>query len=145
MNHKRAYSFIFILLLIWAPLSEVRSEQKEEKSAEQKLLERYAKDSLRRLRHAAKSEGFFNARAALNIWKSNAMDAGVFDEDLYQEIKRKIYEKSVNDNLKWYDIFLLQKNYRDARICLELYRMHAQEIGIFDEERYEELKERQQK
>jgi len=139
------YLFIFFLILHFLHLPAALAEKPAKKSEEQKVLERYANSSLRRLKNAIKSEGFFNARVALNIWKSTALDAGIFDEDLYNKLKQELYEKSVIDNLRWYEIFLLQKNYKEARVCLQLYRMHAEEINIFDEEKYEELKERIQK
>ena len=44
--------------------------------------------------------------------------------------------------MKWFEIFLSQQNYYDARICLQLWRMHAREMGVFDEAQYEELKKR---
>lgn len=127
------------------PLSIVHAKKPEKKSDQQKLLERYAKDSHRRLKYAIKTGGFFYSRAALNIWKENAVDAGIFDDDLYDQYKRKIYEKSVNENLRWFEIFLIQKYYRDARTCLQLYKLHAEEINIFNEEKYEEMKERLKK
>jgi len=133
------------LILHFLHLPAALAEKPAKKSEEQKVLERYANSSLRKLKLAIKSEGFFNARVALNIWKSTALEAGIFDEDLYNKLKQELYEKSVIDNLRWYEIFLLQKNYKEARVCLQLYRMHAEEINIFDEEKYEELKERIQK
>jgi hypothetical protein len=139
------YLFIFVLVLHLAPVSVVHAEKPEKKSDQQKLLERYAKDSLWRLKTAIKTGGFFYSRAALNIWKENTVDAGLFDEDLYNQYKRNIYEKSVNENLRWFEIFLTQKNYRDARICLQLYKLHAEEINIFDEEKYEDMEKRLEK
>ncbi len=139
------YLIIFVLVLHLTPLSVVHADKPEKKSDQQKLLERYAKDSLWRLKYAIKTGGFFYSRAALNIWKENAVDAGLFDEDLYNQYKRKIYEESVNENLKWFEIFIIQKYYRDARICLQLYKLHAEEINIFDEEKYEDMKKRLKK
>ena len=136
------YLIVFILVLYSVPLSVIPAEKPEKKSDQQKLLERYANDSLKRLKVAIQIGGFFYSRAALNIWKSNAQDAGIFDEDLYNQYKRKIYEKSVNENLRWFEIFLAQKYYRDARICLQLYKLHAEEINIFNEEKYEDMKKR---
>ena len=139
------YLFIIILVLHLLPLTVVHAEKSEKKSDRQKQLEKYAKNSLWRLNYAIKTGGYFYSRAALNIWKDNAMDAGMFDEDLYNQYKRKIYEKSVNENLRWFEKFLVQKYYRDARICLQLYKLHAEEINIFDEEKYEEMKKRLKK
>ena len=95
---RRLYLFTLILILFLAPQSVVPAEKPEEKSEQQKQLEKNAKDSLARLNYAIKTGGFFYSRAALNIWKENAVDAGIFDEDLYNKYKRKIYEKSVNEN-----------------------------------------------
>ena len=66
-------------------------------------------------------------------------------KDLYNKYKRKIYEKSVNENLKWFEIFLNQNYLRDARTCLQLYKLHAEEINIFDQEKYEEMSKRLRK
>jgi len=140
-----SYLFIIVLILNLVPLSAVPAEKPEKKSEQQKLLERYANDSHRRLKFAIQTGGFFYARSALNIWKDNSVDAGIFDDALYNQYKWKIYEKSVNENLKWFEIFLIQKSYRDARICLQLYKLHAEEINIFDEEKYEEMKKRLKK
>ena len=111
----------------------------------QKQLERYAKDSRWRLDYAIKTGGFFYSRAALNIWKDNAMVAGMFDQELFNKYKRKIYEKSVNENLKWFEIFFNQNYLRDARVCLQLYKLHSEEINIFDEQKYEEMSKRLRK
>ena len=146
MYHRRwSYLFILVLVLQCVPLSVVHAEKPKKKSEQQKQLERYANDSHRRLKTAMQKGGFFYSRAALNIWKDNAVDAGIFDEDLYNQYKRKIYEKSVNENLRWFEIFLIQKYYRDARTCLQLYKLHAEEINIFDEEKYEDMKKRLKK
>ncbi|HIJ56944.1 MAG TPA: hypothetical protein HPQ03_12595 [Deltaproteobacteria bacterium] len=139
------YLFIFIVILHLVPPSAAQAEQPEKKSEQQKQLERYANDSLRRLEYAIQTGGFFYSRSALNIWKDNAEDAGMFDESLYNQYKRKIYEKSVNENLKWFEIFLIQKNHRDAGTCLQLYKMHAEEINVFDKEKYEEMQKRLKK
>jgi len=114
----------------------------KEKTDQQKLLERYANESLARLKYAIKHDGFFNARVTLNVWQSNAMDAGIFDQVQYDEFKRQIYQKSITENLRWFEIFINQKDFADARICLELWRLHSEEIGVFDETQYMELRKR---
>ena len=118
------------------------AEKAKPKTKRQKILERYARESLIRLKRHIKSDGFYNARVALNIWKSNAIDAGIYDEAQYTAFKQQIYMKSINENLMWFDIFLNLKNYADARICLQLWRLHSEEIGVFDPLQYEELKKK---
>ena len=118
------------------------AERAKDKTERQKLFERYAGESLAQLKRVIKSDGFYSARVALNIWKSNAIDAGTFDEAEYDTFKQQIYKKSINENLRWFETFLNLKNYADAGICLQLWRLHSEEIGIFDESQYEELKKR---
>ena len=135
--------FIPLTVALMLVLSAVAAaESVKEKTKKQKLLERYARESLFRLKQAIKSDGFYNARVSLNIWKSNAIDAGIYDEAQYDTFKGQIYRKSINENLRWFEIFLNLKSYTDARTCLQLWRIHSEEIGIFDESQYEELKKR---
>jgi len=140
---KRCCRFLIgvaILALILHPMAVSAAEKKPKETKHQKLLKRYANQSLNRLKYAVKSEGFYNCRVALNIWEMNAKEAGTFDQELYDKFKKQIYEKSLNENLRWFEIFLNGKNYYDARICLQLWRMHAKDLGVFDEAQYEELK-----
>lgn len=129
-----------VSLMMFIP-SLMAAQQKVEKTEEQKLLERYAAQSLFRLKQSIKNDGFYNARVSLNIWESNAIDAGTFDQALYDEFKMQIYKKSIQENLKWFDIFVKQKDFSDARTCLKLWQIHSEEIGVFDEEKYNEMKE----
>ena len=131
-----------VLVLIVILPGFAAAEQEGEKTVQQKQLERYAKESLIRLKYAIKTDGFYNARVALNVWRSNAIDAGTYDATEYKSFKEQIYKKSINENLRWFEIFLNQKHYSDARICLELWRLHSEEIGVFDEAKYEELKKK---
>jgi hypothetical protein len=108
----------------------------------QRQREHIAQDSLRRLQHAIEKDGFYSARVALNIWRSTALDAGNFDLAQYEAFKTEIYEISMRDNLRWFNLFVEQKNFDDARVCLELWRMHAREIGTFDLDEYHALKAR---
>ena len=71
-----------------------------------------------------------------------AMEAGTFDQAQYDEIKQQLYQKSVNDSMKCYEGFILQENFYDANICLQTWRMHSKELGTYDKEEYEALKER---
>ena len=131
---------VAILVLVFHSLAIGAAEEEPQETEHQKLLKRYANQSLSQLKYAVKSEGFYNCRVALNVWEMNAKEAGIFDQELYDTFKKQIYEKSLNENLRWFEVFLNQKNYFDARICLQLWRMHAKEMGVFDEAQYEELK-----
>ncbi len=53
-----------------------------------------------------------------------------------------MYEKSVMRSLECFEYFLAQQYFHDANMCLQTWKVHSQEIGLFDEDRYEELKER---
>lgn len=108
----------------------------------QRQREQIAGESLRRLQSAVKKDGFYSARVALNIWRSTALDAGNFDPVQFEVFKTEIYENSMRENLKWYNLFVEQKNFDEARICLEVWRMHAREIDAFDPQEYDALKER---
>ena len=109
---------------------------------QQRQREQIAQESLRRLQFAVKKDGFYSARVALNIWRSTALDAGNFDPAQFEAFKTEIYQNSMRENLKWFNLFVEQKNFDDARICLEVWRMHAREIDAFDPQQYEALKER---
>ncbi len=108
----------------------------------QKALMRQAKASLVRLERAIKKDGFYSARAALNVWRSNAKDAGTFDQQLYDSFKKRIYQASIASNRSYFEEYLARNNFYEARICLEIWRMHSEEIGILDESVYKALNKR---
>jgi hypothetical protein len=78
----------------------------------------------------------------MNVWRSNAIDAGTFDQAQYDEFKKQLYEKSVMRSLECFDYFLAEQYFHDANMCLQTWKVHSQEIGPFDQEQYEALKER---
>lgn len=121
---------------------EGRAQEAEKDNVRQQLLEKAARQSLWRLKSAIKKDGFSSARVALNIWRSNALEAGTFDASQYNQFRRRIYEKSIEDNLRWFEKFVEYKDYADARICLRVWRIHSKEIGTFDETRYGEFKKK---
>ena len=135
---------LFLWLGVAAATVAVASAQGGQ-SEQEKLLKRYATQSLYRLKYAIKNDGFYNARVALNVWQSNAIEAGTYDEAQYNAFKKEIYIKSMKDNLKWFDIFISQKDYTDARTCLRFWRVHAEEIGAFDQALYDEMQKKLQK
>ena len=107
-----------------------------------KQLKRAAHNSLWRLKKAVEKDGFYSARVALNVWRSCAIDAGLFDQSQYNEFKQQIYEKSVISNLNCFEISLLNENYTDAQICLHTWKIHSEVLGTFDQAFYDEMKSR---
>lgn len=140
---KTQISIVIAIFLVLAggPLGPSRAAAKpaDSEQAQRKELEKNAKSSFRHLQRAIKKNGFYNARAALNIWRSDAVDAGTFDPALYEHIKRELYLSSIENNRGWFNEYLLRKNFRDAKICLEIWRLHAQVINVFDEQQYDRM------
>ena len=135
-------SVIFFLVIAFVlPVKAFgETEQVEDDKARQKLLRRTANISLWRLKVVIERDGFFSARAALNIWRSNAKDAGTFDQSKYDEFKKQIYEKSVNSNMKCIEKCMMNENYTDAEICLYWWKAHSQVLNTFDPVKHDELK-----
>lgn len=105
----------------------------------EKQLKSAANNSLWRLKYAIDKEGFYAARIALNIWRSNALDAGVFDQAKYDAYKKTIYDKSIQNSLQCFDYAIQHENVTDARICLYTWKAHTEEMGTFDAALYEEM------
>ena len=135
-------STIFFLAIVFLLPVKAYAEtgQVENDKARQKLLRRTANISLWRLKVVIERDGFNSARAALNIWRSNAKDAGSFDQNKFDEFKKKIYEKSVNSNLKCIEKRMMNENYTDAEICLYWWKTHSQVLDTFDPVKHDELK-----
>jgi hypothetical protein len=102
------------------------------------LLKRAA-DSLRRLEGAIKKDGFASARVALNIWRTNAADAGIFDPVKYDAFKKEIYQKSIEETLAWFSLSAEQLWIDDAAFWCRVYSVRANEIGDFDPAKYDEM------
>ncbi len=105
----------------------------------EKQLKSAANSSLWRLKYAIDKEGFYASRVALNIWRSNALDAGVFDQAEYDAYKKKIYDKSIQNSLQCFEYAIQHENVTDARICLYTWKAHSEEMGTFDADLYEEM------
>ena len=133
-----------LLLLFLAPfaMAEDKNSLTREEKARQKMLKLEAANAFWRLKHSMEKDAFYNTRIRLNVWRSTAIDAGTFDQDQYDEFKQQLYEKSINDSLKCYQNFIFEENFYDANICLQVWRMHSKEIGAYDKDKYEALKER---
>jgi len=132
--------FILAIALVLPVKAYGETEQVEDDKARQKLLRRTANISLWRLKVVIERDGFYSARGALNIWRSNAKDAGTFDQNKFDEFKKQIYEKSVNSNLKCIEKCLMNENYTDAKICLYWWKTHSQVLDTFDPVKHDELK-----
>jgi hypothetical protein len=131
-----------VALLASLVYAQDSSEQNQDEKARQRMLKREAANSFWRLKRTLEKEGFYSGRVALNVWRSAAIDAGTFDQEKYNEFKKQLYEKSINDSLKCFDEFILEEDYYNANICLQTWRMHSKELGIYDEARYEALKQK---
>jgi hypothetical protein len=133
-------AFLSILLLVSVANPEENTKKNPDEKAYQRMLKREAANALYRFKLRLEKEGFYSGRVALNVWQSTAIDAGTFDQEQYNEFKRQLYEKSINDSLKCFEEFILQENYYDANICLQVWRMHSKELGTYDQAEYEALK-----
>jgi hypothetical protein len=122
--------------------SAVEAEENDTLKVTTKQLKRAASNSHWRLKKAIEKDGFYSARVALNVWRSNAIDAGLFDQSQYDEFKRQIYEKSVISNLNCFEMTIINENYTDARICLHTWKIHSEVLGTFDQAFYDEMKNR---
>ena len=131
-----------LLVLFLAPLAipQDKTEQRPDEKARQQMLEREAANALRRLKRSMEKDGFYSGHVALNIWRSTAMDAGIFNEAQYDEFKTQLYEKSVNDSLRCFEEFLLEEDFYNANFCLQTWRMHSKELGTYDQDEYEVFK-----
>ena len=136
-----AATILLILLLMPFAYPQSSSELSQDEKASKREVKKEAALNLWRLKKSIEEEGFYAARVALNIWRSNAVDAGTFDQTKYDELKTQMYQKSVNNSYQCFESYLEQASFHDANICLQTWTVHAQEIGIFDQKKYEELRD----
>jgi hypothetical protein len=141
-QHNRLWKIglgaLICLLFIRPAIPAASAAQAKTENDTQRLLNREAANALWRLQQALKDEGFYSGRVRLNVWRAAAIDAGKFDPAKYEEFKKQLYEKSVNDSLKCFEYFIEQNSFSDANLCLQTWKMHANEIGTFDESVYQE-------
>ena len=135
-------ALIFTLLLASVAYSQDNPQKSLDQKAKERMLKREAANALYRFKLRLEKEGFYSGRVALNVWRSTAIDAGTFDPEQYDEFKRQLYEKSINDSMKCFEEYILEENYYDANICLQTWRMHAKELGSYEQSDYEALKQR---
>lgn len=145
MNKKiLSISAVLIVLSFLVPLTIAQDKKSltNEEKARQKMLKLEAANAFWRLKHSLEKDAFYSGRIRLNVWRSTAIEAGTFDQAKYDEFKMQLYEKSINDSLICYEEFILEENFYDANICLQTWRMHSKELGTYDKDKYEALKER---
>ena len=133
---------LLFFLLIPSAYPQSSNQLSKEEKARKREIKQEAALNLWRLKKSIEEDAFYAARVALNVWRSNAIDAGTFDQDQYDEFKQQMYEKSVMRSLECFEYFLAQQYFHDTNMCLQTWKVHSQEIGLFDEDRYEALKER---
>ena len=63
------------------------TQPSKEEKARKRELKQEAALNLWRLKKSIEKDEFYAARVALNVWRSNAIDAGNFDQALYDEFK----------------------------------------------------------
>lgn len=139
-----AIAAAILLLILTASFStgEDKKSLTEEEKARQKMLKIEAANAFWRLKHSLEKDAFYSGRIRLNVWRATATEAGTFDQAKYDEFKKQLYEKSISDSMKCYEEFILEESFHDANICLQTWRMHSKELGTYDQEKYEALKER---
>ena len=133
---------LVLLFLSSFAVGEDKKSPSQEEKARQKMLKIEAANAFWRLKHSLEKDAFYNTRIRLNVWRSTATEAGTFDQAQYDQFKQQLYEKSVNDSMKCYEEFIFEENFYDANICLQTWRMHFKELGTYDKDKYEALKER---
>ena len=133
-------ALLLVLLLATLAVSQNKTEQDTNVDVRQEMLKREAANAFRRLKRSMEKDGFYSGRVALNVWRSTAQDAGTFDQSQYDEIKTQLYEKSVNDSLHCFEVFLLEEDFYNANFCLQTWRMHSKELGTYDQAEYEAFK-----
>jgi hypothetical protein len=137
-----AATCLLLFLCVSFAYPQSSTEQPKDEKARKRELKRDAALNLWRLKKSIEKEGFYAARVALNIWRSTAIDADTFDQAKYDELKKQLYEKSVKDSLQCFEYYLEETSFHDAFMCLQTWKIHSQEIGVFDQEKYEALREK---
>lgn len=135
-------ALIFVLLLASFAYSQEKAQKILDQKTKERMLKREAANALHRFKLRLEKEGFYSGRVALNVWRSTALDAGTFDPEQYNDFKRQLYQKSIDDSMKCFEEYILEENYYDANICLQTWRMHAKELGSYEQAEYEAFKKR---
>ena len=137
-----AAAAMLLFLCVSFSYAQASTEQTKDEKARKRELKRDAALNLWRLKKSIEEEGFYASRVALNIWRSTAIEAGSFDQAKYDELKKQMYEKSVENSLKCFEYYLEETSFHDAYMCMQTWKIHSQEIGVFDEDKYKTLKDK---
>ena len=137
-----AAAAMLLFLCVSFSYAQASTEQTKDEKARKRELKRDAALNLWRLKKSIEEEGFYASRVALNIWRSTAIDAGTFDQAKYDELKKQMYEKSVENSLQCFEYYLEETSFHDAYMCMQTWKIHSQEIGVFDEDKYKTLKDK---
>jgi hypothetical protein len=131
-----------LMVLLIGAVGVCRAEDQAFEPLGSQELKKAAYDSLWRLKRAMERDGYYSSRVALNVWRSNAIDAGVFDAAEYEAYKRQIYEKSIQYSFRCFQYAVENGKRLDARICLHTWKMHSEIMDTFDPEVYENLQKK---
>lgn len=143
MHRLGITAFLLTSILLTSGInSNVDATQDEAPKITRKHLKTAAYNSLWRLKRAIEKDGFYSARVALNVWRSNAIDAGLFDQAQYAEFRRQIYEKSIENSLNCFEASILSANHKDAKICLYTWKLRTQALGTYNQEYYDQMNNR---
>lgn len=137
---RRLVAVLVALLIAMGGLAGAEEKTKEALSSRE--LKKAAYDSLWRLKRAMERDGFYSSRVALNVWRSNAVDAGIFDAEEYAEFERQIYQKSIQHSIRCFEYAVEKARTLEARICLHTWKTHSEAVDEFDPERYENLQKK---
>lgn len=135
------FPVVFCLLFTFTGTEAVCQAQENNKSHRvlKAKLKREAAISLWRLKRKIEKEGYYSSKVALNIWRSNALSAGSFEQAQYDAFLKQIYEKSIDNSLRCFETSVLNEYYNDAGKCLHTWKIHSIALGIFDENQFREM------
>jgi len=133
-----------VILLNINPVSapDILAKEKPKLWQTEKQLLKAAKGSLRKLEKAIRRDKFASAVCALNIWRSNAQDAGIFDQARYNDYKKRIYRKSIGNIFYWFDISIEEGWIKEAKFWRRAYYFRSTAINAFDQARYDKMKKK---
>jgi len=131
---------IISLLILFIAVSDANAQIMPWQTEEQ--LQKSAAQSLAQLKRSLKEDGFSSAMGSLNIWRSNAKDAGTFDQTMYNDFRKQIYQKSIDNILKWFEVCLKEGWIDEASFCCKIYSFKSKAINAFDQIKYDEMARR---
>ena len=89
-------------------------------------------DSAWRLERAIRRDGFSSAICALNIWRYNTRGISILSHK-----KRRIYQKSIDEVIRWLDVCIAEAWVREANFWLKVYYVRSVVIDALDPVFYE--------